>query len=402
MKIETKIDNYQTILSQKLAGLKAEGNYRYFLNIEKSAEKFPFFTFETEDGEVKSAINWCSNDYLGLSTEPRIIEKYAETARKSGVGSGGTRNISGTTIFHKQLEQDIAAFHCRESGLIFNSAFLANVASLSTLGRAFEGCVFISDEKNHASIIEGIKLSGCQKLIFKHNDAADLERVLKKLPKNQSKIIVFESVYSIEGTVAPISEICHLAKKYNALTYCDEVHAVGLYGIYGEGLVAAAGCNAEIDLINGTFAKAFGCIGGYISGEKTLVDFIRSFGKGFIFTTALPPSVCAAVSESLKIVQEKTSILTHFHQNIHELRQILRGFEIPFDDNPSHITRIPIGDSRRCKKITDALLHDFGIYLQPINPPTVPPGEACLRVICSAKHTGRDMIGLAKALKKVL
>ena len=275
--------DYNNILNNHLTGLKQAGSYRYFLDVQKSAQHFPRFYYETESGEKKAATNWCSNDYLCMSIHEEVIGKLCLIASRSGSGSGGTRNISGTTNYHRELERTLATLHKKEAALLFSGAYLANLTTLSTLGKLLPDAVFISDERNHASIIEGIKASGCDKKIFRHNDLADLENILSSLEKDIPKIIVFESVYSINGTVAPVEDIILLAKKYHCLTYSDEVHAVGLYGSDGGGITSMLGLQSGIDIINGTLAKGFGVIGGYIAASQTIADAIRSFGSGFIF-----------------------------------------------------------------------------------------------------------------------
>lgn len=394
--------DFQALVRQKVARLQIQGNYRYFLPIEKTAAIFPEFFYDAPNGERLTAINFCSNDYLGQSTHPSVIAAMCEAAQKSGAGSGGTRNISGTTTLHRALEQGIADLVGKPSALVFNSAYLANQTVLTTLRRQIEGCIFISDVENHASIIEGIRACRAEKYIFRHNDTRHLEEILVQLPPDAPKIIVFESVYSMSGTVAPIEEIVRLAKKHHALTYCDEVHAVGLYAKNGAGLVAERGCTAGVDIINGTFAKAFGVVGGFVAGDAMMMDFLRSYAEGFIFTTSLPPSVCAAALESVRIVSSSPSILERFHENVRILRQIFSEKKIDFEENASHITKILIKDSKKCKQIADKLLQEFGVYLQPINFPTVPKGEECLRIIVSAKHTPQQMHILADALKQVL
>ncbi len=394
--------DFRSVLSNKLDTLKAEGNYRYFLDVRKSAQLFPRFYFETPDGGARTAINWCSNDYLGMSVDDEIIGYMTDATFESGVGSGGTRNISGTTIHHKNLEKSVAELHHKASALIFNSAYLANLTALATLGRAMQDCVFISDAENHASIIEGIRSSRCEKHIFRHNDLAHLEEILKSLNPDRHKIIVFESVYSISGTVAPVKAIARLAKTYGALTYIDEVHAVGLYGEHGEGMVGRFHCEEEIDIINGTFSKAFGTLGGYIAADAIIVDYIRSFGEGFIFTTSLPPAICKATIESIEKVKNNRSLRNSVHQKVKTLRNHLRKYHIHFDENESHITRIPIGESLLCKKIAERLLLEHGVYLQPVNAPTVKPGEECLRITVSAKHNEAQILHLAKALASEL
>ncbi len=395
-------DYYRHIINQKLSLLKQQGNYRYFQDVNKSARHFPRFYYDDENQQKKSAINWCSNDYLCMSIHEDIISKLSFTAHHSGVGSSGTRNISGTTGYHKQLEQAIAGLHNREAAIVFNSAFLANLSTLATIGRSFPGLVFISDERNHASIIEGIKSSGCAKQVFKHNDMQHLEEILAALPANQPKLIVFESIYSINGNVAPVKEITTLAKKYNALTYVDEVHAVGLYNSTGAGVVASLQLQNQVDIINGTFAKAFGTLGGYVTADTDMTDYLRSFASGFIFTTSLPPAVCAATIRSIELVKQNDTWRSNFHAGVAQLRTLLQQYQVPFHDNASHITCVSVGNSLTCRQVAARLLNEFGVYLQPINPPTVREGEACLRITVTAKHTPADMQHLAVSLSKVL
>ena len=393
--------NYNDIISKHLDSLKQSGNYRYFLDVNKSAQHFPRFYFEDFNGKKQMAVNWCSNDYLCMSVHEEVISRLSFVAHRSGTGSGGTRNISGTTIYHRQLEQTLASMHQKESALIFGGAYLANVTALSTLGKLLPGCIFISDEKNHASIIEGIKASNCDKKIFAHNNTAHLEEILQQLPADKPKIIAFESIYSISGSVAPIAEIILLAKKYNCLTYVDEVHAVGLYGEQGGGMTEKFNVQKGIDIINGTLAKGFGVIGGYIAADKNIVDFIRSYGSGFIFTTSLPPAICAAAAKSIELLNERPEIRKKFHQKVKRFREILTKHKIQFLPNESHITTVTIGDAKICKQIADRLLHEFGIYVQPVNSPTVPKGEECLRLIVTIRHEEADMIYLAESLETV-
>ncbi|MEI8098630.1 MAG: 5-aminolevulinate synthase [Sediminibacterium sp.] len=394
--------NYTEQIAAKLHQLKETGGYRYFLDVNKSAQHFPNFYFEDATGVKRKAINWCSNDYLAMSVNEAVIGKLSFVAHRSGAGSGGTRNISGTTNYHRILENTLAKLHQKTASLLFGSAYLANLTALSTLGKILPELVFISDENNHASIIEGIKASGSQKLIFKHNDIIDLEKCLQSLPIDQPKIIVFESVYSMSGTIAPIVDIVLLAKKYQALTYIDEVHAVGLYGEKGGGLTELLHIQQGVDIINGTLAKGFGVLGGYIAGDKTIIDAIRSFGAGFIFTTSLPPAICAAANTSIELLQSNPSIGEQYHQSIQKFREVLIAHAISFHPNQTHITIIPIGDEIICKKISDSLLFEYGIYIQPINYPTVKKGAACLRITLTAKHSQADMVYLATSLQEVL
>jgi 5-aminolevulinate synthase len=393
---------YQSILEKKLQQLKEDGSYRYFLEVNKSAQHFPHFHYNNDEGIQRSAINWCSNDYLCMSTQEEVIAKLGFVTHRSGAGSSGTRNISGTTIFHKELETTLASWHKKEAALLFNGAYQANVTTLQTLARHIPGLIFISDESNHASIIEGMRGCRNEKKIFRHNDVLHLEELLQNIPVDQPKLLVFESVYSIRGTIAPVKEILALAKKYNALTYIDEVHAVGLYGPTGAGILEQEGLQHEIDIINGTLSKAIGVFGGYIAASQTIVDFIRSFGSGFIFTTSLPPAVCAAANKSIQLIQQHSEWRKTFHDNVKKLREALTENGVPFKPNHSHITSVHVGEAARCREVAKLLLHQQGVYLQPINHPTVPVGEECLRIIITARHQPKHINHLAYSLKKVL
>jgi len=391
--------DYNNLLQSPLQQLKQQGNYRYFLDVNKSARHFPRFYYTTENGEKRTAVNWCSNDYLCMSVHEEVISKLSFIAHQSGTGSSGTRNISGNTIYHRELENTLAALHNKEAALLFNSAYLANSTTLETLGQLLPNAIFISDERNHASIIQGIKASRCEKRIFQHNDVHHLASILSALPSTQPKIIVFESVYSMNGSVAPVKAIAALAKQYNALTYIDEVHAVGIYGEEGGGVVSETG--AHIDIINGTLAKGYGVIGGYIAAGKTITDAIRSFAKGFIFTTSLPPAICAAANTSIQWLQRNTAARTTYRNKVQQLREALSEQGIPYVNNASHITPIPVSNATVCKQLSDELLASYGVYLQPINYPTVPKGEECLRVTITLHHTDKDILHVATSLRKV-
>jgi 5-aminolevulinate synthase len=324
------------------------------------------------------------------------------TGHQSGTGSGGTRNIAGTTNLHKQLERAVAAWHKKESALVFNSAYLANLTTLQTLGRRIPNLAFISDERNHASIIEGIRSSGAEKHIFRHNDTCHLEEILRSLPTNQPKCLVFESIYSMSGAVAPVAELLQLAKQYGAYTYVDEVHAVGLYGNNGAGICAELQQTSKVDIINGTFSKALGAFGGYIAASALFTDFVRSFGSGFIFTTSLPPAICATATAAIQHVSHQSFEREIMHQLSEQLKQMLAASNIPVVSGMSHITCIRIGNALLCRQIADTLLKDHGIYIQPVNTPTVPEGEECLRIIATAKHNQRHVKHLVHSLKTVL
>ncbi len=393
--------DYDSFFQAKLDHLKQQGNYRYFLSVNKSAQHFPQFYFEYE-GIRKSAINFCSNDYLGMSAEEEVINKFSFILHKSGAGSGGTRNLSGNTDHHQTLEQTLSRWHHKPAALIFGGAYLANLTALQTLGRHWPDLVFISDERNHASIIEGMRSAGNVKYIFRHNDMSHLREILSALPIEQPKMIVFESVYSMNGSVAPLKCIVKLANEFKALTYVDEVHAVGLYGATGAGMCEQENISNEVDVINGTLAKAVGVVGGYIASSERMIDFVRSFGSGFIFTSALPPAVCAAATKSIQHIQHNRFVRQTVHSLVHYLRQELTEAQILYVENDSHITPIKIAGAAKCKAIADELLHTHGMYVQPVNYPTVPLGEECLRIIVTARHNRKQVNQLVKSLSIVL
>ena len=392
--------NYENFFKDSLSTLKNQGNYRTFADLEKIASNFPM-ALNYQDDQVKNVTVWCSNDYLAMSKNPIVVDSMIEAIQKVGAGSGGTRNISGTNHYHVLLERELCYLHQKESALLFNSGYLANLTSLSTLGKKLPDCVFFSDEKNHASMIQGMKSSGCKKVIFKHNDIIDLEEKIKMNMKHQSKIIVFESVYSMDGDFSPIKQITSLAKKYNALTYLDEVHAVGIYGKRGAGVAEKEGVMREIDIIQGTLAKAFGVIGGYITGNRYLIDFIRSFASGFIFTTSLPPCIASGAYSAIRHLKFSEKERIGLFEVVKETKSYLNKFRIPFIDNKSHIIPVIIGDPKLCKEASQILLHDFNIYVQPINFPTVPQGTERLRITASPYHTKKMVKDLAEALKSV-
>lgn len=396
------MNRYDSIFLERLQQLRDTGAYRRFLEVNKSAQHFPYFYYEDENGAQRRAANWCSNDYLGLSTHEMLISKLSFTTHRSGTGSSGTRNISGTTNHHRALEQALSDWHRKEAALLFNGAYHANVTCLQTLARNIPGLVFISDERNHASLIEGMRSVSNQKLIFRHNDMQHLEELLQTIPSSSPKIIVFESVYSIKGTIAPVKEIVQLARRYEALTYVDEVHAVGLYGETGAGILEQEGLQGAVDIVNGTLSKAIGAFGGYITGSALLIDFIRSFGSGFIFTTSLPPAICSAAKESIQMIQQDKGLRISFFEKVKQLRQVLTQCEVDFTSNESHITPVHIGDAARCRELARQLLQEQGVYVQPINHPTVPVGEECLRVIITARHEWKHIHHLALSLAKII
>jgi len=393
--------DYQSLLQEKLNKLKQEGNYRYFLNVNKSARHFPYFYMENDE-RTQRVINFCSNDYLGMSTDEDVIGRFSYVLHHSGAGSGGTRNLSGTTNHHLLLEKTIHQWHQKEAALVFNGAYMANLTALQTIGRHIPDLIFISDERNHASLIEGMRSVENVKHIFRHNETGHLHEILQSLPSTQPKLIVFESVYSMNGSTAPIKEITKLARQYNALTYIDEVHAVGLYGATGAGICEQENLLQDVDIINGTLAKAIGALGGYVTASHTLIDFIRSFGSGFIFTSSLPPALCAAAVKSIEKIQQDRSLGNCMNKLVAYLRHSLNEAGIPYTKNASHITPVVIANAIQCKSIADALLHKHGIYVQPVNYPTVPRGEECLRIIVTARHTTGQIDHLVNKLKEVL
>jgi 5-aminolevulinate synthase len=395
------IFDYDSFFQSELQQLKDRGNYRSFANIERVTETYPHAAFHHTEATQQATI-WCSNDYMAMSRHPAVIDALTETAAKHGAGSGGTRNISGTSVFHTDLERAVAHWHGKQRALVFSSAYTANLTALSVMGRKIKDMVFLSDSCNHASMIEGMRSTPCEKIIFKHNSVDDLYRHLKTLDKKRPKMVVFESVYSMSGTMAPLEKFCDLADEFNALTYLDEVHAVGLYGPTGAGIAEEVGLADRLTFINGTFSKAIGVIGGYIAGEATAIDFIRSFGPGFIFTTSLPPAICAAIKASIETLQKETHKRVEYFARVRRLKNKLKAAGVTYGESPSHIVPIPIGDPVKCKRVADDLLRKYAVYVQPINYPTVPWGEECLRVTLSPLHTDMDMDHLVDALRDVL
>jgi len=389
--------DFEQAFASQLDDLKAEGNYRTFAKMQRQCGAFPN-ALNHDNDDTKEVTVWCSNDYLGMGHHPDVIAAMCETAATSGAGAGGTRNISGNAIEHLALEAELADLHNKEAALVFSSGYVSNWTSLSTLGSRLPNAVILSDELNHASMIEGIRHSRADKRIWKHNSPKDLDRKLSQLAPEQAKIVAFESVYSMDGDIAPIAEICDVADAHGAMTYIDEVHAVGMYGPRGGGVAEERGLMDRITLIEGTLGKAFGTFGGYISGSANLIDFIRSFSSGFIFTTALPPAVAAAATTSIQHLKVSANERAAQTRNVAKLRQILDQRGIPHIDNPSHIIPVHIGDPVKCRMISDMLLADWGIYVQPINYPTVPKGTERLRITPGPLHTDADIAHLVEAL----
>ncbi len=393
--------DYYSFFKQSLDDIKQNGNYREFAHIKRIVGKLPKAQL-FKNNQWKEITIWCSNDYLGMGHNEQVIESFTKATLECGAGAGGTRNISGNNHYHLELENELASWYNKDAALIFTSGYVANLTALATLGAKLPNCVILSDELNHNSMIAGIKYSNAEKIIFKHNDLKDLEDKLQKQPINRPKIIAFESVYSMSADIAPIKEICDLAKKYHAITYLDEVHAVGMYGATGSGVAEQVNCADRIDVIQGTLGKAIGTIGGYITAKAELVDFIRSFGQGFIFTTSLPPAIAAAATTSIKILKSASDLRHKHHQNATILRSAFKENGIPYIDEASHIVPAMIGDSILCKQASDMLLDVYGIYVQPINYPTVAKGTERLRFTPSPFHTQQDIDYLVKALSATL
>lgn len=389
--------DFDAMFSAQIEALKSEGNYRIFADLERKTGAFPRAKNYCEDGERQVTI-WCSNDYLGMGQHPDVIDAMTRVAQSCGAGAGGTRNISGTNHHHLLLEQELADLHGKDDALLFTSGYVSNWAALSTLGSRLPNAVILSDSLNHASMIEGIRHSKADKVIWNHNDTEDLDRKLAAIGPDRPKIVAFESVYSMDGDIAPIKEICDVCDKHGAMTYLDEVHAVGLYGPRGGGVAEQEGLMDRITLIEGTLGKAFGVVGGYIAGSKSLCDFIRSFASGFIFTTALPPACAAAATASIRHLKTSDAERTRQREQVAKLRARLDREGIPHLENPSHIIPVMIKDPVKCREIADILMDDYGVYVQPINYPTVPKGTERLRFTPGPLHTDADIEHLVSAL----
>jgi 5-aminolevulinate synthase len=392
--------NYDRILAQGIDRLRAEGRYREFADICRIKGRFPRALYRGQ-GKEREVTVWCSNDYLGMGQHPAVLAAMHAAIDDVGAGSGGTRNISGTTHYHVELEQELADLHGKPAALLFNSGYMANEAALSSLVRALPNCIVLSDELNHASMIEGIRHGGGEKLIWRHNDLADLEAKLNTLAADRPKLIAFESVYSMDGDIAPLAEICALARRHGALTYLDEVHAVGMYGPRGGGIAEREGLLGDIDIIEGTLAKAFGLMGGYIAANATIIDAIRSFAPGFIFTTSIAPAIAAGATAAIRHL--KASSLERQLQSRHAqlLTASLKSRGLPVTQTESHIVPLVVGDPVKCKGLTDRLLRDFSIYVQPINYPTVPKGTERLRLTPGPLHGELEISKLVAALDQL-
>ncbi len=392
--------DYEQFFADNVAALKAEGRYRIFADLERKAGNFPVAK-NYQDGATPDITVWCSNDYLGMGQNPIVMEAMHEALDKCGAGAGGTRNISGTNHYHVLLEKELASLHGKEAGLIFTSGYVANLTTLSTIGQMLPDCIIVSDALNHNSMIAGIRHSRSDKKIFKHNDVEDLEKILKSIEPGRPIMIAFESVYSMDGDIAPIEEICDLADKYNALTFIDEVHAVGLYGQHGAGVAERDNLMDRIDIIQGTLAKGFGVVGGYIAASESLCDFIRSYGDGFIFSTSIPPAVAAGCLASVKYVREHNELREKHQERAATLKKRLTDVGIPVMPSVTHIVPVMVGDPVLCKQASDELMFQYGIYVQPINYPTVPRGTERLRFTPTPLHNDELMDHLVDSLQKV-
>jgi 5-aminolevulinate synthase len=391
--------DYQAHFAQALAKLRDERRYRVFADLERHAGRFPRATWHSPHGACNVVI-WCSNDYLGMGQHPKVIGAMVETATRMGTGAGGTRNIAGTNHPLVELERELADLHHKEAALVFTSGYISNETGISTLAKLIPNCVILSDALNHNSMIEGVRQSRCEKQIFRHNDMAHLETLLRSAG-HRPKLIVFESVYSMDGDVAPTRAICDLAAYYGAMTYIDEVHAVGMYGPRGAGIAARDGTMERIDVIEGTLAKAFGCLGGYIAGSAQLIDAVRSYASGFIFTTALPPAVCAAATAAIRHLKVSDWERERHQNRAGRTKAVLTAAGLPIIENDTHIVPVFVGDPERCKQASDLLLERHGIYIQPINYPTVAKGTERLRITPSPYHDDTLIDELAEAIVDV-
>jgi 5-aminolevulinate synthase len=392
--------NYDTFFANALNTLHEERRYRVFADLERIAGRFPHAYWHSPQGK-RNVVIWCSNDYLGMGQHPKVIGAVVETATRMGAGAGGTRNIAGTNHPLIELEAEIADLHGKEAALVFTSGYVSNQTGISTIARLLPDCLILSDAWNHNSMIEGVRQAGVEKQIWRHNDVAHLEELLAAQPLGRPKLIAFEGLYSMDGDVAPIKAICDLAEKYNAMTYCDEVHAVGMYGPRGGGICAREGQMHRVDVLEGTFAKAFGSLGGYIAASANVVDAVRSYAPGFIFTTALPPAVCAGITAAIRHLKESDWERERHQDRAARTKAVLHAAGLPVMASETHIVPLFVGDPEKCKQASDMLLADHGIYIQPINYPTVPRGTERLRITPSPYHEDALIDALAEALVDV-
>ncbi len=391
--------NYDKFFHGCVDKVKSEGRYRIFANLERKVGEFPKAIYRTPDGTAKEVTIWCNNDYLGMGQHPKVIEAAKNAIDSCGSGAGGTRNISGTTKYVVELEESVAELHKKDAGLVLSSGYVANEGALGTLGKLLPECAIFSDEMNHASMIHGIRDSKQQKFIYRHNDLEHLESLLKSVDIKRPKIIAFESVYSMDGDISPIKEVCDLANKYNAMTYLDEVHAVGLYGPRGGGVAEERGLMDRIDVIEGTFGKGYGAMGGFITASASVIDAVRCYASSFIFTTALPPAVSAAALAAVEHLKVSDIERKKQRKNVKLLKEMLETAELPYLRGESHIVPLIVGEPTCCKDVTDILMNDYNIYVQPINYPTVPKGTERLRLTATAAHSIEDVKYMANTLQ---
>src|SRR6266567_3499555 len=392
--------DYGAFFANALDRLRDERRYRVFADLERMAGRFPRAIWHSPQGP-RDVIVWCSNDYLGMGQHPKVIGAMVETATRMGTGAGGTRNIAGTNHPLVALEQELADLHEKPAALVFTSGYVSNETGISTIARLLPNCLILSDAFNHNSMIEGVRQSGCQKHIFRHNDMGHLEELLKAADPAQPKLIVFESLYSMDGDLSPIKRICDLAQQYGAMTYADEVHAVGMYGPRGGGMAAQQGAMERVDVLEGTLAKAFGCLGGYIAGNAAIIDAVRSYAPGFIFTTALPPAICAAAAAAIRHLKASSFERERHQDRAARVKAVLAAAGLPVMPNDTHIVPVFVGDAEKCKAASDLLLAEHGIYIQPINYPTVPKGTERLRITPTPYHEDALVDLLAEALVDV-
>ncbi|MCK9908567.1 5-aminolevulinate synthase [Microbacteriaceae bacterium K1510] len=392
--------NYNEFFTAALNQLRDERRYRVFADLERIAGRFPHALWHSPEG-ARDVVIWCSNDYLGMAQHPKVIGAMVETATRMGTGAGGTRNIAGTNHPLVELERELADLHGKPAALVFTSGYVSNQTGIATIAKLLPNCLLLSDALNHNSMIEGIRQSGCERVIWRHNDLAHLEELLKAADPKRPKLIAFESLYSMDGDVAPVHAICDLADKYGAMTYCDEVHAVGMYGPRGGGICERDKAMDRVDVLEGTLAKAFGCLGGYIAGSNELIDAVRSYAPGFIFTTALPPAICAATTAAIKHLKSSSWERERHQDRAARVKAVLNAAGVPVMPSDTHIVPVFVGDPEKCKTASDLLLSEHGIYIQPINYPTVPRGMERLRITPSPYHDDALIDALAEALVDV-
>jgi 5-aminolevulinate synthase len=392
--------DYTAYFTNALAQLHSERRYRVFADLERLAGRFPHARWHAPQGQ-RDVVVWCSNDYLGMGQHPKVIGAMVETATRMGTGAGGTRNIAGTNHPLVELERELADLHRKEGALIFTSGYVSNETGIATMAKLMPNCLIISDAFNHNSMIEGVRQSGCEKVIFRHSDLGHLEELLKAAGPSRPKLLVFESLYSMDGDIAPVNAICDLAERYGAMTYCDEVHAVGMYGPRGGGICERDGAMDRVDVIEGTLAKAFGCLGGYIAGSAAVIDAVRSYAPGFIFTTALPPPVCAAATAAIRHLKASSWERERHQDRAGRVKAVLSAAGLPLMPSETHIVPVFVGNPENCKAASDLLLEEHGIYIQPINYPTVSKGTERLRITPSPYHTDALIDDLAEALVDV-